>query len=341
MIRKQTTNEPVINMNNFFNLDESVCEYRTPDEEPSSTPDGWKSPLDLDLFPSSLTIENDSQYDIRESVSKRGNHAKEDSSYRLEGNHAAVKGSHIDHSVVSQTASFAKSNEDTSGVDTLQETSERPINSLTRSSLRSSVERAEEMSSVLAETLVELSRKTESAEAIVRSIEEVANEAIMRVESSVRKSLDTLPLSTSNSSFNPRDLEKLEERLATMLTEEYKRHAQALASVAATQSGSDDLKNSELWDALTSYISEKMDALSTELERKGIQQTTSQEFPQNASGDKKSLEERFLMLEKQYRKNRKSTIALGSCFFVSMAAIAVSLGSGMSFQQIVSVITGG
>ena len=136
-------------------------------------------------------------------------------------------------------------------------------------------------------------------------------------------------------------METLEERLADMLAEEYKRHAQALASAAASQTDNSDFKNSELWNALTSYIAERMDYLDAELEKKLSRYTAPNDRSDDGSGEKKTLEERFQILEKQYRKSRKSTIAIGSCFFASLAAIAVSLGSGMSFQQIISVIIGG
>lgn len=330
MIGKHTTNEPVINMKNFFSLDEDASEHPANEGEPSLAPAGWKVPLDLDAFPSSKAI--------GEAPEKRGNHAKAPSQRKPDGDHAAAKGSPIDpSSMPAEPSPHPSMLDEPSRADAPSE----PDKGFTRSSLRSSVERAEEMSAVLAEAMVELSRKTESAQAIVRSIDEVANEAITRVESSVRKSFETVPQGAASGSFDTREMQKLEEKLADMLAEEYKRYTQALAFATTPQSSGIDFDNSELWTALTSYVSEKIDYLDSELEKKIAQHAALSADPSEGAEDKKSLEERFCMLEKQYRKSRTSTVAVGTGLFVSLAAIAVSLGSGLSFQQMISAIMGG
>ena len=341
MISKHTRNEPAINMKKIFNLNETAPDEPMGAHDPLRTTEGWKSPLDLEAFSSSPLYEEAPRPAEADGDARRGNHARETIDRRACADGAALRGSHAEPMAAPNEPASVRTAFQAVPGSLPSKTPREPNDGMTKSSLRSTVERAEEMSSVLAEAMMELSRKTESAHAIAQNIDHVANEAIERIESTIRKSFDANPLRESGGALGPDDLEKLEASLADMLEDEYKRHARSLASTAASQANDGNLKDSELWDSLTSYISEKMSLLESELEKKMMQSGQASNAPAPVGEGERSLEERFLLLEQQCKKSRKSTILMGSCFFASLAAIAISLGSGMSFQQIFSVLLGG
>lgn len=271
MISKHTRNEPAINMKKIFNLNETAPDEPMGAHDPLRTTEGWKSPLDLEAFSSSPLYEEAPRPAEADGDARRGNHARETIDRRACADGAALRGSHAEPMAAPDEPASVRTAFQAVPGSLPSKTPREPNDGMTKSSLRSTVERAEEMSSVLAEAMMELSRKTESAHAIAQNIDHVANEAIERIESTIRKSFDANPLRESGGALGPDDLEKLEASLADMLEDEYKRHARSLASAAASQANDGNLKDSELWDSLTLYISEKMSLLESELEKKMMQ----------------------------------------------------------------------